>query len=421
MECPCGFVACTACVQRWLLDSSQEQHCMQCKLVWTRKFMFENLNRKFVKSTYKKHREEQLLEKEISLLPATQLVVERQLRVEILEGELNTYMAECRARVNDLQRKITALKTGVVVDANAPVKFVRQCPGVECRGFLSASLKCELCGARACGECREKKASDDHVCNPDVLLNVQSMAKDTKSCPKCSASIFKTDGCDQMYCTACHTAFSWRTLRIETGLIHNPHYFAHLRAAAGGQVPRNPDDVLCGREVDAVFYNRPAVQLWPENMRIVVQGIIETRAYYPMFFGRDAVAESNEGLRVSYLRNRISRDQLKDMVQKKDKANKKNTELRDISRGYVLCMTDVLFRMAAEHRPNKATFDMYSTEMSEVKKCTNDAFLDVMNCYNGTVFWVIGNRWSLTSARKKSVKGVESSRPPGRRLARSRT
>jgi len=35
--------------------------------------------------------------------------------------------------------------------------------------------------------------------------------------------------CSQMFCVSCHTAFDWRTGNIETGTIHNPHYFQYLR------------------------------------------------------------------------------------------------------------------------------------------------------------------------------------------------
>jgi len=35
--------------------------------------------------------------------------------------------------------------------------------------------------------------------------------------------------CDQMYCTQCNTAWSWKTGIKETGRIHNPHYYEQLR------------------------------------------------------------------------------------------------------------------------------------------------------------------------------------------------
>ena len=56
--------------------------------------------------------------------------------------------------------------------------------------------------------------------------------------------------CDQMYCVCCNTAFSWKTGIIETGRIHNPHYYQHLRNIAGDQeIRREPGDELPGHNV----------------------------------------------------------------------------------------------------------------------------------------------------------------------------
>ena len=61
--------------------------------------------------------------------------------------------------------------------------------------------------------------------------------------------------CDQMWCTECRVAFSWNSGKIvESGAIHNPHYYNFLREHDGGggggggagAAPRNPGDVLCG-------------------------------------------------------------------------------------------------------------------------------------------------------------------------------
>ena len=50
-----------------------------------------------------------------------------------------------------------------------------------------------------------------------------------KNCPKCEVPIFKTEGCDHMWCTECHTMFNWSDLKI-TKTTTNPLYFEWLRS-----------------------------------------------------------------------------------------------------------------------------------------------------------------------------------------------
>lgn len=59
--------------------------------------------------------------------------------------------------------------------------------------------------------------------------------------------------CDQMFCTSCHTAFSWKTLEIVKGAIHNPHYFAWRQAQ--GVNERTIGDIQCGGVPDQGLFN----------------------------------------------------------------------------------------------------------------------------------------------------------------------
>lgn len=120
-----------------------------------------------------------------------------------------------------------------------------KCPLEDCNGFLNKQYVCGLCEIKICKHCFEKLEEDEdneHVCNEDKKKTIEMLKRDTKPCPKCAEMIHKTEGCNQMYCIKCHTAFSWRTGEIETRHIHNPEYFRYLREN-GEHIPRNPGDI----------------------------------------------------------------------------------------------------------------------------------------------------------------------------------
>lgn len=117
------------------------------------------------------------------------------------------------------------------------------CPRPECNGMVSRG-KCGACQSKVCCKCRELKASV-HECNEDIIKTLKAMESNVKPCPKCKIPIYKIDGCDQMFCVECKTAFSWRKGTIETRIIHNPHYFQWMRET-GGVLERQPGDDPCG-------------------------------------------------------------------------------------------------------------------------------------------------------------------------------
>lgn len=163
----------------------------------------------------------------------------------------------------------------------------------------------------------------------------------------CLADMTVTRNCDQMYCTQCHTAFSWRTGRIETGPVHNPHFYEWQRQQNGGVAPRVPGDIPCGGMPTMGMFNRymnkfKTLAEYPELYNTLyglhrLSTHIEhiTIPQYRYTPPQDPM-ESNEDLRVSYLRKQIDEDQLKVTLQKREKKRNKDRAIYQVLEVYIV-------------------------------------------------------------------------------------
>lgn len=383
IACPyCEFCACSECNQSYLcLDTVTVPKCMNttCAKEWTRAFISENFTAKFVSKTLKEHREKVLFDKERALLPATQPYVEAAIELDNLKTQLTDIEAQIRAlnrKRNDVKLQIYN-RSHSAEGAAAPRKqFVCKCPDENCRGFLSTQWKCGLCNKHTCRECRVIKETaedgniDNHVCNPDNVATAQLLAKDTKPCPTCATGIFKIDGCDQMFCTQCHTAFSWKTGAIETR-IHNPHYFEMLRK--GAITARNPAEIRCGRELDRLFLRNISRRLDPASggdfakVSDLVQKISHYRLVTIPYYRVDDV-ENNQALRIKYMRGEITDEAFKTLVQRNNKKREKNREIHDVFHMFTETVTDIMYRLADEANKSPVQFYNPDSHMDEVHR-----------------------------------------------------
>lgn len=193
--------------------------------------------------------------------------------------------------------------------------------------------------------------------------------------------------CDQMYCIECHTAFSWKTLRIETGVIHNPHFFEIQRFNNNGIIPRNPLDIQCGREIDNNFVAMFNITFKnPDLLRYcngICRHIIHMRMVeQPRFRVYDRF--DNLHLRISFMRNKINKEEFKKIIQKNEKDNQKNTELRNLIVMYILTMTDLIYRL----NDNINSFYEIVEEINALRKYTNDYFIKIGNSYNSKKYFI---------------------------------
>ena len=406
--CACDFESCRDCIKKYMLGSKEEPTCMSCKVAWDRNFLLEQLGKTFMTRDYRDYREDLLVEREMGFLQATQPHVEREIRMEELKEEISML----KKKLPRLEKELKELKDGG--DVVERKKFVRKCPNGECHGFLSSALKCGLCQCWVCATCHEMKGfsteeKEAHVCNKDIVESVKLLEKDTKQCPKCTSLIFKIEGCDQMYCVECHTAFSWNTLKIESGVIHNPHYFEYQRMTNGGVAPRNPADVQCGRELDNYFVPRlieeitPLPENWtreitdrgimycngnkryyskPNTQEVldvveICRQVIHVRFVERPRFATELRLYSNMQLRIDFMRNKITKIQMKKILQKREKEHTKKQEISNVLEMYVSCMTDLFYRLYEDNELVKI-----NKEMDELKKYVNDCFKKISKTYD---------------------------------------
>ena len=386
----CEFDCCRKCVKTYVLSKNENAHCMSCKIEWDRKFLTDNLDNVFMTKTYKEHREAVCFDRELGMLQGTQVYVEREIKLEALKKELKetkTLIAELKLKQADLEREILVEnQTKVAVNK----KFVRRCPNGDCLGFLSTSLKCDLCEVFACSECHEIKGKttqekESHQCKAEVIESVKMIEADSKACPTCSSLIFKIEGCHQMYCVCCHTAFDWQTLRIETGQIHNPEYFEYLRKK--GSLERNQDEVLCGRELDHNLYLKVLARVSNENYIIQeqLQNIME-KAMHIRFdeqprFRRDRVND-NIDLRIMYMRKQIDKDKFKMLLQKREKESSKSNEIHNVLVMFTNCLTEILYRVEPK------TLRENINECDELRKYTNDCLTRISKTYKSKEYTI---------------------------------
>lgn len=366
IRCPCGFECCKSCFKSYLL-SVNDPICMspKCHIEFDMTFLYLNMDKKFLRTIYKNHVKNTLLNKSQRILNIAKMEIDiskkreelhdkiecknfRKTIINILISKINSVLQDYRifsykcprinekkgstcgyklSKVNGLHCKkcdmyicydifytncitlppiynmedvinlskltykdfdLTSLspkydiqavhlifnklmhclclislkieqvyindqKIDLFIEINnmrSEKTSIQVCPNELCNGFLDIDFRCQLCKIAACPKCESIKGSD-HECNNDIIKSLQLIKTeyDPKPCPVCFISISKVDGCDNMWCSNCRAFFNWNTNKIISGVVENPEYTDYIR----GHRSRDPNDVICGREIDLIF------------------------------------------------------------------------------------------------------------------------------------------------------------------------
>ena len=382
----CDKSACLSCVKKYVTSVVDDPHCIFCKNYWSQEFLDEIFTIHFRSNKYRMHRENVLCEREKSHLPETQalyyLVKERQgnLQSEIkltkkksqdLHQELEAIIIDYNERMvnlnqlsNEMHRQIIIMNSvleGYIDDipddntlkrdaVNKSIKINLGCPNELCNGFLDEHFTCMICKISICSDChvilKNGTSSDIHECSEVDVATIRSIIKDSKSCPGCSSMIHKIDGCDQMWCTRCHTSFSWNSgEKIVKGQIHNPHFYAWRRGNGGlapGAVDRNGkpigivEPVVLSNHICILTKKKSPSMLLMKLRREVIH--IQEQDNH----NRDIdMVDPTRLLRIQYLTCQINLEQWKSELHAKEKKDKHTLETRRVLETYTTVVEDV--------------------------------------------------------------------------------
>ena len=407
ITCTCGYSACKQCVQTYLLSNKKPPQCMMCNKAWDIRFVSDNLNKTFLKGDLKTHNNSLIIEIEKSKLPETmqyvgEYILELNFKKQFkkLEEEKFKKIAQIQLETN---KAISLLKKPIRVKKEAERKqFMMKCPNEigdkQCRGFLSSQYKCDICEIKVCSQCFEIKGHIhvEHECKPENIASAELIKKDTKSCPKCATRIFKISGCDQMWCTQCQIAFSWKTGKIETGNIHNPHFY-NWKTSQKQQV-RNPGDIVCGGLIGLgmiirkIRVNHIMNFVQDDTSKLSGMAMIKTITDIHRGIGdyrwtltnfRTTLQNNIDGrdLRIQYLANEITEAQFYSKITKKYNAIEKIRPVLDILELYNTIAIENINTIETDNSiPNIVKI---IDTLFELRDYVNKEFIEVNKSYSG--------------------------------------
>jgi len=260
-------------------------------------------------------------------------------------------------------------------------EFIRKCGDAECRGFLSTRWKCGMCDKSTCLDCHEIKVDDViHTCDADCVATIKLLKTDTKNCPNCQASIYKIDGCDQMWCTLCKTGFSWMTGKIEMKL-HNPHYYEWQRQN-GGLNREAGDNGQCATPQEIAvrisnYYRMEDLELSEHLMELC------RRCMHISGYNFNPPQPEFEDNRIKYLNNELDIETFKTILIRVNKAYSKKQEIYVVYELLTTTFTDIMLRFCAqlgENGQGEPPLEILA-EVDTIVDYVNGCFADIAYTY----------------------------------------
>ena len=434
----CHHVSCYNCAEKYITIELKEPNCMACDKIWSREFVMEKFDTKWVKKIFLPHIGALIMEQEKMLLPDTQKEAQLVLQIRKLQDELkkipNNQKLERKYKnqpeelktiieiKKNLRTEITNLQLqtftyGVAAEAQGQAQaqtkkpvYILKCPEDNCRGFIEdKTFKCGICDTHVCDKCHlsvECKANvagpshkSTHKCKKEDILSAQAIQNETRPCPKCMSPIWKVSGCDQMFCTQCHTSFSWLTGKIENNILHNPHFYEWLAEAGNNINNQNLENVACGELPHPQIYmakiqslirhsgNRNAEHY---NLTEIYRLINHINHILPDYASNRV--KTNFDLRVQFLTNIIDEESWCMKLMNREKKKQKIRAIRELLELYIVILTDMVRQLMympvdvqADKRIDQVSYRDILNQYMKLKTYHHECINRILTTHSGLI------------------------------------
>ena len=372
VKCPiCPFEACGECHQKYIMSKVSEPKCMGCGGKWSREYVMEVFDRRWVRNDFLPHMARFLLEQEKMLLPETQGEANKAReikRIQALVKELpcNKKLSavykdpvvlkykifERNKEKQELQDNITRIRgvRDLKITAHSKPIYIMKCKEEMCRGYVSKDYRCETCNTKYCERCRCCIGEDQHTCSKEEIENVSEIIRSTRPCPKCYVPIFKAGGCYQIWCPQCHVAFDYNTGKIEDGPIHNPMFYEYLASRPVDLSPIVMDNLACGETPTEEHFLARASLVYDVDIRMIME-IFRYRGHIQQVVLPDCSQDrvkDNLDLRVKYLNSEITEEQWMSTLLYRQKRKMKLVALEQLFNTMIVVINDILRKIYVE-------------------------------------------------------------------------
>ena len=253
---------------------------------------------------------------------------------------------------------------------------------------------------------------DEHICNKDDINTVKLLTDNVKNCPNCEFPIFKTEGCDHMWCPECHTMFNWSNLQI-TKTTTNPLYFQWLRQQ--GLTPQR--------------YNHPDAQpincneqLNVNQCKRIINSYIDINLNNEFFYKISKILElkqkpQNNGsmdmYRIKYMFNMISEEQYKKYISTRYISKQFIDNYNLIILNMIQTISDIFHNIKTEGEQqnnlslNNEQIENYKNQFIELINIYNEQMIGLYNIYPSLSVQIINEDYLIETLGSRDEKNIE--------------